>query len=151
MNWINVDGMLLNLDTIVAVHNDESGDALLVQTTHREVRLGRSEATRKAYDWLVDRCVATFAAEDTSEQAPENLSKDAWKMLLRVERHEQRTGMVGLPIDDDDMDTTIELERKTLIRTDVHHAWLTDQGKEMLAGYRAANAEDSGEDSETQG
>ncbi len=149
MNWINIDGKLLNLDTVVAVSLDDAANTFIVETAHRTIDLPLDDAGRAAYAWLVGQCVGTFQATTSSEARPAQLSQPAWHMLLRIERHEDRTGLPGLPIDDDDMETTIELERQMYIKTSVHEAWLTDNGREMLAEHRAANSADNTTD-ETQ-
>lgn len=142
MNWINIDGTLLNLDAVVAVKLDEGGGKFVVATAQRDIHLPLNNATRPAFEWLADQCAVSFDAGFPGEPAPPQLSQPAWRMLIRIERHEQRTGLPGFPIDDDDMETTIELERQTYIKTSVHEAWLTDNGRQFLAEHRENLAEE---------
>lgn len=146
MTLIKVGSKIINVDLLSSALLDEPTQVLNLQLTSGEkLALPLDEPTQALYDWLVQQCEVSFDVTEQAEKTAHGLSKSAWTMLVRIERHEQRTGLLGLPIDDDDMDVTIELERKTLIRTDVHHAWLTEEGRSLLSGYRASKQEKADE------
>lgn len=137
MNLIKIGDTIINTEQLVSVLHEESAQVLILRMTEGQpITLPWNSTTEAAYQWLVDQCTVAFDGSAQPGKAPHGLSRSAWVMLLRIERHEERTEL-GLPIDDDDMNTTIELERKSLIRTDVHNAWLTDQGRALLAEHRA--------------
>lgn len=147
MTLIKIGNRIINVDLLSSVVLDESAQLLNMQlTSGEELALPLDEAAHAVYDWLVQKCAASFDVAEQTEKAPHGLSKSAWTMLLRIERHEERTSLLGMPIDDDDMDTTIELERKSLIKTDVHNAWLTEQGRTLLMEHRAEESEDAQEE-----
>ena len=138
MTLIKIGNRIINVDSLATALLDETAQVLNLQLTSGEsLSLPVDAATLAAYEWLVVKCDATFDTAEEPEKAAHGLSKGAWTMLIRIERHEERTGLLGLPIDDDDMSVTIELERKTYIRTDVHNAWLTENGRALLAEHRA--------------
>lgn len=146
MSLIKIGDTIINTQQLVSVLLDEPAQTLTIHmSAGQPLKLTWDDDAQAVYQWLVEQCLASFGANE--KEIPLGLSQSAWTMLLRIERHEQRTEL-GLPIDDDDMKTKIELERKNYIRTDVHYAWLTKHGRSALAQHRAEQAgETVGEDS----
>lgn len=147
MTLLKFGNTILNVDELVSATIDEEAQQLTLQMTQGQFTLALDDSTRAAYHWLAERCAAVFDATSTVGDAPPGgLSKNAWMLLLRIERYETRTELLGLPIDEDDTDIAIELERKMYIRTDVHHAWLTERGRALLEEHRSEESEESEEE-----
>lgn len=139
MNFVKIDGKIINLDVLVSAFLDEPTQTLYLQMTHAQLTFPLNDSTQAAYDWLVSQCVETFDAAQ-EEDTVHGLSASAWNMLKRIEYQENRTDLPGLAIGDDDTEVTIELERGGYIRTDVHYAWLTGAGRALLAEHHAEKA-----------
>lgn len=145
MTLIKIGNRIINIEMLASAILDETAKVVELQlSTGEKLSLAADDTALSLYAWLVENCAVSFdAASEQSEKPSHGLSKSAWTMLVRIDRHEKRSGLLGLPIDDDDMDVTIELERKMLIRTDVHNAWLTENGRTLLAEHRAEKEEQS--------
>lgn len=145
MTLIKIGETIVNMAALTSVHLQQN--VLVLHLNQRQVKLPLDENTHAVYAWLVEQCEVRFdgAATEETDAGKYGLSKSAWTMLLRIERHEERTGLLGLPIDDDDMEVTIELERRSLIRTNVHEAMLTNDGRDLLAAHRASEEAGEGE------
>ncbi|NDJ61378.1 MAG: hypothetical protein GYB67_09645, partial [Chloroflexi bacterium] len=139
MNLLKIGPTIINLDTVAAVVLDEWAGKFILHTTQGEITLTVDDHARAAYRWLVEQCAATFDGSTIVEEIPEHgLSPEAWNLLVKIDQSTRQSGTRAMTLDDDDVEPGIELEQRGLIRTNVHDAWLTPAGRELLATYGQA-------------